>query len=231
MTEKIQENIPLTRIQKLIGSLMVKSKRQKPCCYMETHADITELIKVRKRFCKQSGVRVTTNDFFVHAIARAIKKYPLLAGSLDADGENVTISEKFGVGLAVAAAQGLVVPVVHDTAEMSLVEVAAETDRLVKKARSNKLVLDDFDGANVVLSGLGMFGITSFLAITPPESAAIVSIGKFDNSAKPVNGEIVARKMMSVALAVDQRIVNEFYAARFFNYIIKQLENPKLLIS
>ena len=231
MTQTAKKTIPLTRVQKLIGYLMLKSKHEKPCCYMETHADITDLIKLRKRFCKESGVRVTTNDFFVHAIACAIKKFPLLAGKIDDSIENITIAEKFGVGLAVAAAQGLVVPVVHDTAEMSITEVAAKTDELVKKARSNKLVLEDFDGANVVLSGLGMYGINSFLAITPPASTAIISIGKFDNKVVPLNGEVTTRKMMSVALAADKRIINEFYAARFLNCIIEQLENPECLIS
>jgi pyruvate dehydrogenase E2 component (dihydrolipoamide acetyltransferase) len=231
MTQVAQNTVPLTRVQKLIGYLMLKSKHEKPCCYMETHADITGLIMLRKRFCKESGVRVTTNDFFVHAIACAIKKFPLLAGEIDDSGENITIAEKFGVGLAVAAAQGLVVPVIHDTAEMSIVEVAAKTDELIKKARANKLVLEDFDGANVVLSGLGMYGINSFLAITPPASTAIISIGKFDNKVIPVDGEMVTIKVMSVALAVDKRIINEFYAARFLNCIIEQLENPECLIA
>jgi pyruvate dehydrogenase E2 component (dihydrolipoamide acetyltransferase) len=230
MTEVPQNTVPLTRVQKLIGYLMLKSKHEKPCCYMETHADITGLIAIRKRFCKESGVRVTTNDFFVHAIACAIKKHPLLAGKIDESGKNIIIAEKFGVGLAVAAAQGLVVPVIHDTAEMSITQVAAKTDELIKKARTNKLVLEDFDGANVVLSGLGMYGINSFLAITPPASTAIISIGKFDNKVLPINGEMVTRKMMSVALAVDKRIINEFYAARFLNCIIEQLENPECLI-
>lgn len=231
MVQTAENIFPLTRVQKLIGYLMLKSKHEKPCCYMETHADITGLIKLRKSYCKEMGVRVTTNDFFVHAIACAIKKFPLLAASIDDTAENITIAEKFGVGLAVAAAQGLVVPVIHDTAGMSIIEVASKTDELVKKARANKLVLADFDGANVVLSGLGMYGINSFLAITPPASTAIVSIGKFDNKVVAVNGGMETRKMMSVALAADKRIINEFYAARFLNCIIEQLENPECLIS
>lgn len=231
MTQTAQKTVPLTRVQKLIGYLMLKSKHEKPCCYMETHADITGLIKLRKIFCKESGVRVTTNDFFVHAIACAIKKFPLFAGKIDDSADNIIIAEKFGVGLAVAAAQGLVVPVVHDTADMCITKVAAKTDELVKKARANKLILEDFDGANVVLSGLGMYGINSFLAITPPASTAIVSIGKIDSKVVAVNGEMVIRKMMSVALATDKRIVNEFYAARFLNCIIEQLEDPECLIS
>jgi pyruvate dehydrogenase E2 component (dihydrolipoamide acetyltransferase) len=231
MQQTVENTLPLTRVQKLIGYLMLKSKHEKPCCYMETHADISSLVKLRKSFCKETGMRVTTNDFFVHAIACAIKKFPLLAASIDYESDNITIAEKFGVGLAVAAAQGLVVPVIHDTAEMSITEVAAKSDELVKKARSNKLVLEDFDGANVVLSGLGMYGINSFLAITPPASTAIVSIGKFDNQLIAVNGKMEIRKMMSVALAADKRIINEFYAARFLNCVIEQLENPQCLIS
>jgi len=230
MNDSTETIVPVTRIQKLIGSLMQQSKLTKPCCYMETSADITDLVKLRKRFSKDSGVRVTTNDFFVHAIACAIKKYPLLAGTLDDSGEKIHVAEKFGVGLAVAAPQGLVVPVIHDTADMSLVDVALKSDDLVKKARANKLHLDDFDGANIVLSGLGMFGVSSFLAITPPDAAGIISIGKFENKVMPVEGKAVVRRMMSVAFSVDQRLVDEFYAAKFFGYLIEQLENPETLI-
>ena len=208
---------------------MKKSKRNKPCCYLERHADITDLFKYRKKFSRQSGVRVTTNVFFIQAIAKAIRKFPLMAGKIDESGDNIQIAEKFGVGLAVAAPQGLVVPVIHDTQHKTFLEIAKKSDELINKARRNALVLDDFDGANIVLSSLGMFGVSSFLAITPPEATGIISIGTAENKAVPVGGEIAVRKCMSVALAADQRIVSEFYAAKFLSFLTEQLESPQSL--
>ena len=196
---------------------------------METHVDVTALFKYRKKYSRQSGVRVTTNVFFLQAIARAIKKYPRIGSRLDQSGENIQISDNFGVGLAVAAAHGLVVPVIADAAHKTILEIAEESEELIGKARCNKLVLDDFDGANVVLSSLGMFGVSSFLAITPPEAAGIISIGMVEHKPVLIDGEMALRKMMSVAFTVDQRIVNEFYAARFFGYLVEMLQYPSSL--
>lgn len=224
------KKIPLTRIQKLIGSLMYESKLKKPCCYLERDADIKKLNRVRKAYCKEMKTRVTTNDFFIMAIGRAVKRFGLFAGYPDASAGNLEMSKSVGVGLAVAAPHGLVVPVVRDPGDKTLAQVAEESDVLVKKARVNKLMPDDFDGANIVLSGLGMYGIDSFLAITPPASAGIVSIGRFEDELVLIDDEIQTRRAMSVSLSADMRVVNEFYAARFLADIVEQLENPETLV-
>jgi pyruvate dehydrogenase E2 component (dihydrolipoamide acetyltransferase) len=126
----------------------------------------------------------------------------------------------------VAAPQGLVVPVLRDVGHKSLIEVAAESEILVAKAKSNKLTPDDFDEANVVLTGLGMFGIHQFYAIAPPSSTAIVSIGLIEEAVVPMEGELRVRKRMDVSLAFDGQIVDEFYAGAFLRHIVDQLEDP-----
>lgn len=226
MADICDNKIYLTRIQQLIGELMLKSKKRKPYCYLERRVDLTELVSLRKPYCKQVGVRVTTNDFFFCAIARGVSKFPLLAGQLDPSGDFIRISTHVGIGFAVSAPQGLVVPVIKDILDKPLSEIATESNMLLKKARSNKLTPDDFHGDTIVLSGLGMYGINSFLAIAPPGATGIFSIGKIEETIVPVEGHMMTRKMMSVSLAVDRRIVDEFYAAKFLKYVIDQLENP-----
>ena len=218
--------LPLTRIQKLIGKLMLRSKQRQPCCYLECSVDVTELAKARRSYSKAVGVRTTTNDLFLCAIARAVKKFPLMSAQLDETGRNILTAQKVGLGLAIAAPQGLVVPVIQDTVDKPLSRIAAESAELLKKARANKLMPYDFDGANIVLSSLGMYGVTSFFAIAPPGATGIISIGKIAEHVIPVNGQKIIRKMMSVALAVDQTIVDEFYAAKFMQYLVFLLENP-----
>ena len=225
----INNQIPLTSIQRLIGKYMLESKHNKPCAYIECHADLTDLVKMRKKYCRAIGIRATTNDFFITAIARAIAKFPIIAGKITPDGGHIQVAKKVGVGFAVAAPQGLVVPVVQDAAHKSLPTIAAESNELLQKARSNKLMPDDFDGANIVLSGLGMFGISSFMAISPPQPAGIIAMGRIEETAVPIDGEILPRKIMSLMFAADQRLVNAFYAARFLNYVVEQLEHPKTL--
>jgi pyruvate dehydrogenase E2 component (dihydrolipoamide acetyltransferase) len=205
---------------------MHESKRTKANAYLRMHADLTEVVAARKAYCRKVKTRVTTNDFFIFAIARAIKDYPLMAASIDPEGENLVITEKIGVGFAVAAPQGLVVPVVQDLSDKTLPETAKESDILLKNARANKLMPDDFDGANVVLTGLGMYGIESFYAISPPSATAIISIGNFEDTFIPEDGGFKKRKMMYVAMAFDQRVVDEFYAAGFLKRVVELLENP-----
>lgn len=218
--------LPLTKIQKLIGKLMLRSKHRQPCCYLQCSVDVTELSRARRSYSKAVGVRTTTNDIFLCAIARAVKKFPLMSAQLDESGRNIQIAEKVGLGLAVAAPHGLVVPVIQDTVDKSLSRIAAESAELLKKARANKLMPYDFDGANIVLSSLGMYGVTSFFAIAPPGATGIISIGRIVEQVIPVNGQKNIRKTMSMALAVNQTIVDEFYAAGFMQYLVSLLENP-----
>jgi pyruvate dehydrogenase E2 component (dihydrolipoamide acetyltransferase) len=126
----------------------------------------------------------------------------------------------------VAAPQGLVVPVLQDVGHKSLIEISAESEALLNKARSNKLMPDDFDGANVVLTGLGMYGIHRFYAIAPPSATGIVSIGLIEDTVTPKEGQLCIRKKMDVSLAYDGQIVDEFYAADFLRYLVDQLEDP-----
>lgn len=213
----------------MIGRLMLRSKRQKPCCYLEISADITELTMMRKPYCKEIGVRVTTNDFFYAAIAQAVKEFRFFSGQLDETGDNIYLSDRLGIGFAVAAPQGLVVPVIRDAGRKTLPELARQGGELLKKARSNKLKPDDFYGANIVLSGLGMYGIDTFFAVVPPSASAIISLGKIDEKIVPVNDDLMVRKIMSVSMAADSRIVNEFYAAGFLRRVVDHIEEPLTL--
>lgn len=227
MTDTVKKNqLPLTRIQKLIGHYMHQSKRDKASAFIRVRADLTNLVAMRKKYCRRVKVRVSTNDFFMCAIARAIKEYPLMAATIDPSGNNLVIPEHIGVGFAVAAPQGLVVPVLKEMNNKTLIETATESQVLLNKARSNKLMPDDFDGANMVLTGLGMYGIESFYAISPPSATGILSIGNIEEAVMPLNGGFEIRRMMYAALAFDQRVVDEFYAATFLNMICDLLENP-----
>lgn len=229
MSEKANNMLPLTRIQKLIGGYMQHSKETMPCSYMLVRVDVTQIVRIRKPYCKRVGSRVTTNDFFFCAIAQAIKDFPLMAGGIDEAGETIDIASQAGIGFAVAAPQGLVVPVIKDVTGDSLPEMAKKSDTLVKKARANKLMPDDFDGASVVISSLGMYNIYSFYAIAPPGSSGIISMGKIDEHVVPIDGSFVSRKFMTLGIAADRRFISDIYAARFMNRVKEFLEIPEKL--
>ncbi len=229
--------MPLSRIQRLIGARMLAAKHSKPCFYLATRTDVTDLMALRHDLSKALGVKVTSNAFFIHALARAAREYPLMIGRLvhldpqdSRPTEVIRIPDRVNVGFAVNSPQGLVVPVIQGAQTQTLAEIAAQEKRLTDKARSNKLTLDDLEGQTIALSNLGAFDIDTFLGIVPPPVSAILTAGKVVQTPVPWNGHVVVRKMVSLSLAADHRIVDSGYAARFLQSLTQRLEEPQRLV-
>ena len=220
--------ILLTRIQKLIGERMLQSKLNKPCFYIELKADVTELMGLRPKLRKSLGVKITTDAFYVRAMALAVKKYPLMLGRLD--GDNIKIPDSINVGFAVNAPQGLVVPVIKEADKKTLAEIAELEKVLTEKARDNKLTLEEMEGETIALSNLGAYGVDSFFGIVPPPTSTLLAVGNVIKEVVPEGGKAVVRKMVSLTLAVDRRVIDEVYAAKFLNTICEQLQNPQHLV-
>jgi pyruvate dehydrogenase E2 component (dihydrolipoamide acetyltransferase) len=220
--------IPLTRIQRLIGQRMLQSKLSKPCFYIEMRADITELMGLRPKLRKKFGVKITTDAFYVRALALAAKQYPLVLGRID--GDSIKIPDSINVGFAVNAPQGLVVPVIKNADKKSLVEIALLEQTLTERGRDNKLALEELEGETIALSNLGAYGIDSFYAIVPPPTSTVLAVGNANREIVPIDGKPAERKIVSLSLAADRRIVDEVYAAKFLSTICEQLQNPQQLI-
>jgi pyruvate dehydrogenase E2 component (dihydrolipoamide acetyltransferase) len=221
-------SVALTRIQRLIGRRMLLSKRTKPCFYLAARADTTELIRLRPKLRKSLKVKVTTNAFYLKALAVAVEEYPLMAGK--PDGDYIRLAKSISVGFAVNAPQGLVVPVIREADLKSLVDIATEERILTDKARSNKLTLEDMEGETVALSNLGIYGMDSFHGIVPPPASTILAVGNVVRTPVPWEGRIAIHKLTNLNLAVDGRVANEFYAAGFMRYIVELLEDPERLL-
>ena len=232
MDNPVKSPVQRTRIQKLIGERMLKSKQSKPCFYIELKADVTELMGLRPKLKKQKGVKITTNAFYIRALALAVGKYPLMVGKLDnvAHGGNIRIAEAINVGFAVDAPQGLVVPVIKTADRKTLAEIARLEKLLTEKARSNKLTLEEMEGETIALSNLGAYGVDSFFGIVPPPTSTILAVGNVIKTAIPKEGKVVTRKVVSLAMSVDRRIADEVYAAKFLTLIKEQLQSPQRLV-
>ncbi len=226
-SNKADSSIPITRIQKLIGNRMLESKQHIPCFYLEEKVNLSKLTSFRRKYSKSLGVKISTNDFFVRAMGLAVRKYPLMSGQYKKD--KIEIPDSINVGLAVAAGQGLVVPTVKQADKKTLSEIADRASELINKARSKKLSLDELAGACITLSNLGMFDIDSFVAIVPPGQGSILAIGRMCMEPIIENSQIKTGKIMSLTLSADSRVVRPGYAAEFLEFIIYQLENPKVL--
>lgn len=207
---------------------MLQSKWTKPCFYLEAKADLTELMAARPKLRKSLGVRITTNAFYIRALGLAAREYPLSMGRLT-DGA-IELAEAINVGFAVNAPQGLVVPVVKNACAKSLAEIAREEELLTDRARDNLLTLAEIEGETIALSNLGAYDIDSFLGIVPPPTTTILSVGNAAAEIVCRDGQITVRKMVSLSLAADQRVVDEPYAARFLSFIREKLQNPQQLM-
>lgn len=234
MESSLKTYVPLTRIQKLIGKRMLASKRTKPCFYLERKADVTELLAQRHALSKLHGVKITSNSFLIHALALAARQYPLVLGRLrndDAslDSAMIDIPNEINVGFAVNSPQGLVVPVVKNADRKTLAQIADAERTLTQDARSNRLSLEEIEGETIAMSNLGAYDIDTFVGIVPPAASTILAVGKVLHRIVPTDGHYQVRKQMSLSLAVDHRITDGLYAAKFLNYIAEHLNDPERL--
>ena len=220
--------MPLTAIQQLIGRRMLKSKAEKPCFYLQSKADITEMMSLRPSLRKRLKVKITTNAFYIRAVAKASRKFPRILAKLDTD--LITIPVSINVGFAVNAPQGLVVPVVKNADQKSLAQIACDEKILTDKARSNQLTLEEITGETIALSNLGVYGIDSFVGIIPPPASTILAVGNIISTVVPIDNSFLTRKMLNMSLAVDHTVVNGDYAAQFLDCIKDQLQNPSLML-
>ncbi len=228
MNSPTKNHISLTRIQKLVGKRMLQSKLSKPCFYIELKADVTELMGLRPRLRKSLGVKITTDAFYIRALALSAKQYPLMLGRVD--GDNIKVPDSVNVGFAVNAPQGIIVPVIKQADKKTLAEIAEFGQSLTEKARDNKLTLEEMEGETIALSNLGAYGTDSFFGIVPLPTSAILAVGNVNREIVPVDGKPVERKMVSMTLAVDRRVIDEVYAAKFLNTICEQLQNPQQIV-
>lgn len=227
MQNAAKNQIPLTRIQKLIGKRMLRSKAEKACFYIEIKADVTELMAIRPKLRKSLKIKITTNTFYLRALALAANKYPAMLATLD--GDTIKIADHINIGFAINAPQGLVVPVIKDADKKSISEIARLEKTLTEKARDNKLTLEEIEAETIAMSNLGAYGIDSFFGIVPPPASTILAIGNVIPTVIARDSLPVVRKLVSLTLAADQKVITPDYAAKFLSYIKDQLQNPQQL--
>lgn len=222
-TVKLGTKMPLNRLQKITGQKMVQSKHEIPCFYLSVKADVTDLVKLRKRFNKTSEVKVAYNDFIMRAVAMGLEKFPVMTGQLA--GDTIQLADRIGVGLAISVPGGLVAPIVKDVNKKDVRQIARDSKALIERARSNKLAPTDLEGGCITVSNLGAFEIESFIPIVVPGQCSILGIGKISETCVPENGNIMVRKLMSMVLSIDHKVTNGAYAAEFLDYVRKLLED------
>ncbi len=221
---KLGQTIPLSRLQKITAKKMLQSKQQIPCFYLNVTADVTKLAEYREQINQKNQTKVAYNDFIIRACAIGLEKFPQMTGRLE--GEDIILADTTDIGLAISVQDGLVAPIIKNAGKKNLLQIAAESQNLIEKARSGKLAPDDLQGGCLTISNLGAFGVESFIPIVIPGQCSILGIGQIIDSLIPDNGNYAIRKLMSITLSVDHKVANGAYAAQFLDFTRKLLEDP-----
>ncbi|WP_206830351.1 dihydrolipoamide acetyltransferase family protein [Alicyclobacillus fructus] len=226
------EQVPLRGLRRRIAEHMVQAKRVIPHA---THIDEVEMdgieaLRERLRpYAEARGVKLTSLAFFVKAVSIALKEFPYVNASVDEAQEHVLLRRYYHIGIAVDTEQGLIVPVVKHADQKSVFEIAKEVSDLARRARENRLSLDEITGSTFTISNAGAVGgLYATPIINYPESA-ILGIHKMEPRPVVRNNEIVIRNIAHVSLSFDHRIIDGGMAIRFTNRVRELLEDPDRL--
>ncbi|MDV3244679.1 MAG: 2-oxo acid dehydrogenase subunit E2 [Nitrososphaerales archaeon] len=229
-----EELVPLRGIRKTIAERMVKSRETTAQVTHVDEADMTELVRLReslKAEAEKKGVRLTYLPFMIGAIVLALKEFPYVNSTLDAQNGNIILKKYYNIGMATDTAQGLMVPVVKDADTKDIFTLAGEVERLADKARKGQLTLDEVRGSTFTITNVGAIGgLFATPLINLPE-VAIIGIHKITKRPVVRDGRVEIRDTMYVSLSFDHRVLDGAYAARFTSRVIEMLQDPKKLQS
>ena len=222
------ESIPLTSIRKTIARRLTAAW-EVPVFVLTVSVDMAPANALIERARELSpDVRITLTDLLAKVCAQALMRHPEV--NVQFTDEAILRSPSASIGIAVAAPQGLVVPVLHSVERLSLVETAQRRAEVVGRARDSKLRRDDLEGGTFTISNLGMYGVEQFVAILNPPQAAILAVGATEDRAVVQDGEVVVRPMLKLSLTVDHRAVDGAQAAEFLKTVKLFLEEPALAL-
>ncbi len=227
------ETRALSRIKKLSGNNLARNWVMIPHVTQQDDADITDVeafrVKTNEEIAK-SGVKVTMLAFLIKASVAALKKFPEFNASLEPGGENLILKKYFNIGFAADTPNGLVVPVIRNADQKSVIEIAKESSELALKAREGKLSPAEMSGGCFSISSLGGIGGSYFSPIINAPEVAILGVSK--SSMKPVwNGkEFVPRLILPMSLSYDHRVVDGASGARFTTYLAAVMGDIRRLV-
>lgn len=223
---KAQTNsIPFTGIRKTIAERLVKSHIATPHVTIIREVDASELRRTRERFLEQTeDPPIAYTDIIVKACVETLKKYPIMNSRIEDD--KIRLLERINIGVAVALETGLIVPVIRNAEQKSLIEISAELRKLVSKARKGELTLDEVTGGTFTITNLGMFGVDAFTPIINPPESAILGIGRIVDKPLVVNGKVEVGTVVTLSLTFDHRVTDGAVAAQFLGRLTQILEKP-----
>ena len=227
-----EKRVPMSRLRNTIAKRLVSVQQETAMLTTFNEVDMLPIKELRAKygqeFEKEHGVKLGFMGFFVVAAVQALKKFPVVNASID--GSDVVYHGYQDIGVAVSTERGLVVPVIKDADAKSLPELEKSIVEYSEKARDTKLTIEEMQGGTFTISNGGVFGSLLSTPILNAPQTAILGMHSIQERPVAINGEVVIRPMMYLAMSYDHRLLDGKEAVRFLVSIKEQLESPERLL-
>jgi 2-oxoglutarate dehydrogenase E2 component (dihydrolipoamide succinyltransferase) len=230
--ERAERRVPMTRLRARIAERLIQAQSTAAMLTTFNEVDlkaVNELrAKYRERFEKEHGARLGFMSFFVKACVEALKRFPVVNASVD--GNDIVYHEFYDVGVAVSTERGLIVPVLRDADRMTFGQIESSVVNYATRAREGQLTLEELTGGTFTITNGGVFGSLLSTPILNMPQSAILGMHKIQERPVVVDGQVVVRPMMYLALSYDHRIIDGKDAVQFLVSIKESLEDPARLM-
>ena len=230
--ERSEKRVPMTRLRARIAERLVDAQATAAMLTTFNEVDLTKVMALRSRykesFEKKHGVRLGFMSFFAKASVEALKRFPVINASVE--GTDILYHNYYDIGIAVSSDRGLMVPVLRDVDQMSFAEFEGALGDIAGRAQAGTIGMEDLTGGTFTITNGGIFGSMMSTPILNQPQSAILGMHTIQKRPMVVDGDIVARPMMYLALTYDHRIIDGSEAVRFLVSIKEQLEDPARLM-
>ena len=230
--ERKEQRVPMTRLRSRIAERMVDAQHKAAMLTTFNEVDLTEVMSMRKHyrdaFEKQHGVRLGFMSFFAKAAVEALKKFPVVNASVE--DSDIVYHNYYDIGIAVSTERGLMVPVLRDVDQMSFARFETELGAMAQKAQDGTISMVDLTGGTFTITNGGIFGSMMSTPILNPPQSAILGMHNIQQRPMVIDGEILVRPMMYLAVTYDHRFIDGREAVQFLVTIKEQLEDPGRLL-
>jgi 2-oxoglutarate dehydrogenase E2 component (dihydrolipoamide succinyltransferase) len=231
-TGRADQRVPMTRLRARIAERMIQAQATQALLTSFNEVDLKAVNELRARykdqFEKQHGVKLGFMSFFAKACVEALKKFPAVNASVD--GNDIVYHEYFDVGVAVSTDRGLIVPVLRDVDLQSFAEIEKSIANFAGRARAGTITMEELTGGTFTITNGGVFGSLLSTPIVNSPQSAILGMHKIQDRAVVIDGQVVVRPMMYIALTYDHRIIDGREAVQFLVTVKQCLEDPARMV-
>jgi pyruvate dehydrogenase E2 component (dihydrolipoamide acetyltransferase) len=228
-----EERVPMRGIRRKIAEQMQMTKHIVPHFTIMDEANVSELVKLReqaKAAAEKAGAKVTYLPFVMKALISTLREFPMLNASIDDQAGEIVYKKYYNIGFAADTPNGLLVPVIKNADQKTILEISREIQELAKKARDGKLALDEMKGATITITNIGSVGGTYATPIINYPEVAIIGMYKVDWKPVYKDGVFVPTQVMNFTATCDHRLIDGAVAANFLKAFLKRIENVGQLV-